>query len=80
MSLPQSVDILIVGAGPTGLCLALALHKHNCTNVLVVDGVEQGENTSRAVAVHAATIEVKYSRIQHIAQRAYAIVNRHSIP
>ncbi|KAI0336443.1 FAD/NAD-P-binding domain-containing protein [Cubamyces sp. BRFM 1775] len=57
MSLPQSVDILIVGAGPTGLCLALALQKHNCTNVLVVDGAEQGENTSRAVAVHAATIE-----------------------
>ncbi|KAI0332894.1 FAD/NAD-P-binding domain-containing protein [Cubamyces sp. BRFM 1775] len=57
MSLPQSVDILVVGAGPTGLCLALALQKHDCTAVLVVDSAEQGGNTSRAIAIHAATLE-----------------------
>ncbi|KAJ2988245.1 hypothetical protein NUW54_g9173 [Trametes sanguinea] len=56
-SLPDSADILIVGAGPTGLSLALALQQQKCDDVLVVDGAAQGENTSRAVAVHAATIE-----------------------
>ncbi|KAH9886028.1 FAD/NAD-P-binding domain-containing protein [Cubamyces lactineus] len=57
MSLPHSVDILIVGAGPTGLCLALALQKHGCTSMLAVDCAEQGGNTSRAIAIHAATLE-----------------------
>ena len=54
----SNYDVLVVGAGPAGLCLALALHKHGCPDVVVVDGVLQGENTSRAAAVHAATIEV----------------------
>ncbi|OSD01599.1 FAD/NAD-P-binding domain-containing protein [Trametes coccinea BRFM310] len=55
--LPNRADILIVGAGPTGLSLALALQQQKCNDVLIVDGAAQGENTSRAVAVHAATIE-----------------------
>ncbi|KAI0362001.1 FAD/NAD-P-binding domain-containing protein [Trametes cingulata] len=57
MSLPSSTDILIVGAGPTGLSHALALHKHGFKDMVVVDGAPQGENTSRAVVVHAATLE-----------------------
>ncbi|KAI0646967.1 FAD/NAD-P-binding domain-containing protein [Trametes meyenii] len=57
MSLPSTADVLIVGAGPAGLSLALALQKEGCSDVLVVDGAVQGESTSRAVAVHAATIE-----------------------
>ena len=56
--LPTSTAILIVGAGPAGLCLALALHKQGCPDVVVVDAALQGQNTSRAVAVHAATVEV----------------------
>ncbi len=59
MSLPDSAQVLIVGGGPTGLVLALALHKHGCPDVVVVDAVAEGENSSRAVAVHAATIEVR---------------------
>lgn len=41
-----------------GLALALALHKAGCKDVIIVDAVEQGENTSRAIAIHAATLEV----------------------
>ena len=57
-SLPERVTVLIVGAGPTGMAAALSLHKHGLTDVLVVDCVMTGENTSRALAVHAATLEV----------------------
>ncbi|TFK92380.1 FAD/NAD-P-binding domain-containing protein [Polyporus arcularius HHB13444] len=57
MALPASAQVLVVGAGPTGMVLALALQKNGCPDVVVVDGALQGENTSRAVAIHAATIE-----------------------
>ena len=59
--LPERVDVLVVGAGPTGMTAALSLHKHGCTDILIVDGVIAGENTSRAMAVHAATMEVRSS-------------------
>lgn len=59
MSLPESTEILIVGAGPTGLCLALSLHKQGFTDFVVVDSLLPGDNGSRALAVHAATIEVR---------------------
>ncbi|RPD66037.1 FAD/NAD(P)-binding domain-containing protein [Lentinus tigrinus ALCF2SS1-7] len=57
MALPSSAQVLVVGAGPTGMVLALALQKNGCPDVVVVDSALQGENTSRAVAIHAATIE-----------------------
>lgn len=49
--------ILIVGAGPTGLTLAIALRKKGLP-VRIVDILERGQNTSRAVAIHARTLEV----------------------
>lgn len=65
MSLPESTEILIVGAGPTGLCLALSLHKQGFTDFVVVDSLLPGDNGSRALAVHAATVEVRTSNLFH---------------
>ncbi|KAI1795958.1 FAD/NAD(P)-binding domain-containing protein [Ganoderma leucocontextum] len=57
MSLPHFAQVLIVGAGPTGITLALALHKQGCLDIVVVDGSLYGQNTSRAAVIHAATVE-----------------------
>ncbi|HEX4278959.1 MAG TPA: FAD-dependent monooxygenase [Bryobacteraceae bacterium] len=50
-------DIVIVGAGPTGLALAAELHRFGVP-ALVLDMQAAGENTSRACVVHARTLEV----------------------
>jgi 2-polyprenyl-6-methoxyphenol hydroxylase-like FAD-dependent oxidoreductase len=50
-------DVLVVGAGPTGLALATALTLRGVGTV-VVDRLAAGENTSRAAVVHARTLEV----------------------
>lgn len=50
-------DIVIVGAGPTGLALGAEL-KRLGTPPLILDRLQSGENTSRAVVVHARTLEV----------------------
>ncbi|KAF8125787.1 hypothetical protein EV363DRAFT_1269445 [Boletus edulis] len=57
MSLPDSTTILIVGAGPTGLAAALSLLHHGFHDFVIVDAVLNGENTSRALVVHPATLE-----------------------
>ncbi|KAH7889704.1 hypothetical protein F5I97DRAFT_1934565 [Phlebopus sp. FC_14] len=57
MSLPDKTTVLIVGAGPTGLAAALSLIHHDFRDFVIVDAVVQGENTSRALVVHAATLE-----------------------
>ncbi|KAG1753508.1 FAD/NAD(P)-binding domain-containing protein [Suillus lakei] len=56
-SMPNNTSVLIVGAGPSGLVTALSLLHHGFKDFIVVDAVEQGENTSRALVVHAATLE-----------------------
>lgn len=55
--MPNSTTVLIVGAGPSGLVAALSLLHHGFKDFVIVDAVEQGENTSRALVVHAATLE-----------------------
>ncbi len=57
MTLPTKTDVLIVGAGPTGLTLACALAKAGISAV-AIDRQSTGTNTSRAAAVHARTMEV----------------------
>jgi 2-polyprenyl-6-methoxyphenol hydroxylase-like FAD-dependent oxidoreductase len=52
-----TTDILVVGAGPTGLTLGAALAKRGVA-ATVVDALPAGANTSRAVAVAARTLEV----------------------
>jgi 2-polyprenyl-6-methoxyphenol hydroxylase-like FAD-dependent oxidoreductase len=55
--LPERTDVLIVGAGPTGLALAIALAQSGIDHVLV-DRLAAGQNTSRAAVLHAHTLEV----------------------
>lgn len=55
--LPQETDVLIVGAGPSGLALAVTLQQAGVRPV-IVDRLAAGENTSRAAVIHAHTLEV----------------------
>lgn len=53
----RTADVLIVGAGPTGLTLGAALAVRGIEPT-VVDRLAEGANTSRAAVVHARTLEV----------------------
>ncbi|MGD1170043.1 FAD-dependent oxidoreductase [Mycobacterium seoulense] len=53
----EDTDVLVVGAGPTGLTLAAALLVRGI-RVTLVDQVAEGANTSRAAAINARTLEV----------------------
>jgi 2-polyprenyl-6-methoxyphenol hydroxylase-like FAD-dependent oxidoreductase len=59
--LPEQTSILIVGAGPTGLSAAISLFNQGCKDILIVDAAERSPDTSRAMAIHAATLEVGLS-------------------
>jgi len=50
-------DVLIVGAGPTGLVLALWLTKLG-VKVRIIDKTSEAGSTSRALAVQARTLEL----------------------
>ncbi|WP_129667621.1 FAD-dependent oxidoreductase [Phytoactinopolyspora endophytica] len=54
--LSTTTDVLVIGAGPTGLTLALSLAQSG-HDVTVVDNQAAGDNTSRAAVVHAHTLE-----------------------
>ncbi|MGW5785888.1 FAD-dependent oxidoreductase [Streptomyces sp. NPDC003757] len=56
-ALPARTGVAIVGAGPTGLALALTLATEGVDFVLL-DRLTEGANTSRAAVVHARTLEV----------------------
>jgi 2-polyprenyl-6-methoxyphenol hydroxylase-like FAD-dependent oxidoreductase len=58
MSLPDNSTVLIVGAGPAGLTAALSLIHHGCRDFVIVDAIVEGQNMSRAITIHSATVEV----------------------
>ena len=53
----NDTDVLIVGAGPTGLSLAIALASQG-VDFLLIDAQQDSAHTSRAVVVHARTLEL----------------------
>jgi 2-polyprenyl-6-methoxyphenol hydroxylase-like FAD-dependent oxidoreductase len=53
----NDTDVLIIGAGPTGLTLAASLLTKG-TRATIVDRQAEGANTSRAGAINARTLEV----------------------
>ena len=55
--LPETTDVLIVGAGPTGLALAIARQQAGGDHLLV-EKSERAQKTSRAAVIHAHTLEV----------------------
>ena len=52
-----TTDVLVVGAGPTGLAVAAKVAAAGI-DVTVIDNQASGDNTSRAAVVHARTLEV----------------------
>ena len=61
MNANRDIDVLIIGAGPTGLVLALWLARRG-VRVRIVDKTAEAGTTSRAVAVQARTLEF-YSQL-----------------
>jgi 2-polyprenyl-6-methoxyphenol hydroxylase-like FAD-dependent oxidoreductase len=57
IELPAETEVVIVGAGPTGLALAVTLATAG-VDFVIVDRLAEGANTSRAAVVHARTLEV----------------------
>ncbi len=53
----QAADVLVVGAGPTGLALALQAHDHGA-HVRIVERRREAFRPSRALIMHPRTLEV----------------------
>jgi 2-polyprenyl-6-methoxyphenol hydroxylase-like FAD-dependent oxidoreductase len=53
----QEHEVVIVGAGPTGLALGAELQRFGISP-LILDRLAAGANTSRAAVIHARTLEV----------------------
>ena len=57
MAADDETDVLIIGAGPTGLVLALWL-AHLGIRIRIIDKTAEPGTTSRALAVQARTLEL----------------------
>jgi 2-polyprenyl-6-methoxyphenol hydroxylase-like FAD-dependent oxidoreductase len=56
-TIPATAAVVVVGAGPTGLTAAIALADAGA-DIVVLDRLSAGANTSRACVIHARTLEV----------------------
>ena len=66
-------DVLVVGAGPTGLMLANQLGRHGI-RLAIIDRRSGPAQQTRAMAVQARTLEI-YAQLS-IAERALALGRR----
>ncbi|WP_329445039.1 FAD-dependent monooxygenase [Streptomyces canus] len=57
MAAPTATDVLVVGAGPTGLTLALQTHDHGA-RVRIIERRPDAFRPSRALILHPRTLEV----------------------
>lgn len=73
MSFNMDIDVLITGAGPTGLMLANQLGRRG-VRVMIVDRHSGPAQQTRAMAVHARTLEI-YSKLG-IAEHALKLGRR----
>jgi 2-polyprenyl-6-methoxyphenol hydroxylase-like FAD-dependent oxidoreductase len=60
MTAERIEDVLIVGAGPTGLSLAITLRQHG-TPVRIIDRAPQPSSVSKALALWSASLEAMQS-------------------
>jgi 2-polyprenyl-6-methoxyphenol hydroxylase-like FAD-dependent oxidoreductase len=56
MALKQSIDALVVGAGPVGLAAALTLVRDGHRRIEIIDEAEQRTGLSYALALQPATL------------------------
>ncbi|MEU1431214.1 FAD-dependent monooxygenase [Nocardia sp. NPDC005746] len=56
-AVPATAQVVIVGAGPAGMTAGIVLADAG-VDVVLLDRLAEGANTSRAVVVHARTLEV----------------------
>ena len=54
--LPTKTDVVIIGGGPTGLALAIALQQAG-VDYLLIEKLAEGQGTSRAAVLHAHTLD-----------------------
>lgn len=59
----QQTTLLIVGAGPTGLAAAISLVNQGFRDFIIVESNANRPVASRAMTIHAATLEVHESYI-----------------
>ncbi len=55
--LPAEADVIVIGAGPTGLALSAELRRRGCVPLTIERSSEPAQH-SRAAVVHARTLEV----------------------
>ena len=65
---PKASDVLIIGAGPTGLALALFLTRMD-VRVRIIDKTDAPGTTSRATVLHARTLEF-YNQVRRTSRSA----------
>src|ERR1700716_3460541 len=75
VSFTENSDILIVGAGPTGLVLALWLTRLG-VRVRIIDKTSKPGTTSRALAVQARTLEL----YRQLDLADFVITEGHKVP